>query len=63
MRKGIMPIPVFINGVEAHTVVRDWFTTKHEMKVVNPAANSLDLAQVDVIVNTIGFPLVGGPGK
>ncbi len=57
-----MPVPVFINGVEAHTVVRDWFTTKYEMRVVNPAASALDQAQVDVIMNTIGFPLVGGPG-
>ena len=60
---GIMPIPVFINGVEAHTVVRDWFTTKYEMRYVNPAASALDQARVDVIVNTIGFPLVGGPGN
>ena len=26
--EGIMPVPVFINGVEAHTVVRDLFTTR-----------------------------------
>jgi magnesium chelatase subunit H len=56
-----MPIPVFINGVEGHTVVRDLFTTSYEQRNVNQAANSIDQAKVDIIVNTIGFPLVGGP--
>ena len=42
----VVPLPIFIAGVEAHTVVRDWL---------------LNLNEVDAIVNTIGFPLVGGP--
>ena len=29
---GIVPVPVFINGVEAHTVVRDLLTTEHEQQ-------------------------------
>lgn len=28
--EGIMPIPVYINGVEGHTVVRDLFTSNYE---------------------------------
>jgi magnesium chelatase subunit H len=31
--QGIMPIPVFISGVEGHTVVRDLFTTDHEIMI------------------------------
>lgn len=33
--EGIIPIPVFINGVEAHTIVRDWLTSEHEISGVN----------------------------
>ncbi|PNH05157.1 hypothetical protein TSOC_008607 [Tetrabaena socialis] len=28
--EGLLPLPVFINGVEAHTVVRDLLTSSHE---------------------------------
>lgn len=61
--EGIMPIPVFINGVEAHTVVRDLFTTKSEAKggQMGDWTLSSECTEVDAIVNTIGFPLVGGP--
>ena len=55
--EGIMPIPIFINGVEGHTVVRDLMTTAFEASSSRPS----DSIMVDVIVNTIGFPLVGGP--
>jgi magnesium chelatase subunit H len=27
---GIMPVPIFINGVEAHTIVRDQLTSRYE---------------------------------
>ena len=27
---GLRPLPIFINGVEAHTIVRDQLTTAHE---------------------------------
>ena len=29
---GVKPVPIFINGVEAHTVVRDLLTTEHEQR-------------------------------
>lgn len=64
--QGIMPIPIFINGVEAHTIVRDQFTTHYEQEQLRRgragASTLSDVAtKVDAIVNTIGFPLVGGP--
>ncbi|KAG1670953.1 hypothetical protein FOA52_011388 [Chlamydomonas sp. UWO 241] len=67
--EGVIPIPIFINGVEAHTVVRDLLTTTYEQaniaagrrEGVSPTLRSRDAATVDVVVSTIGFPLVGGP--
>ena len=66
--QGLIPIPVFINGVEAHTIVRDWLTSQHE---IDGASRGLirrdstykanEATVVDAIVSTIGFPLVGGP--
>ncbi len=65
---GIIPIPVFINGVEAHTIVRDVLTSDHEINGVAKGTIVRDTtyqpsqaAKVDAIVSTIGFPLVGGP--
>jgi len=63
---GIIPIPIFINGVEAHTIVRDLLTTEHEQKqrskgIVETPSLSPEAITVDAVVNTIGFPLVGGP--
>ena len=64
----ILPIPIFINGVEAHTIVRDWLTSLPEIHGVKNGTikressyQSSGATEVDVIVNTIGFPLVGGP--
>ena len=63
---GLIPLPVFINGVEGHVAVRDWMTTAHEANqrqlgnVELPSLSS-EAVQVDAIVSTIGFPLVGGP--
>mmetsp|Transcript_33214 Transcript_33214/g.67944 ORF Transcript_33214/g.67944 Transcript_33214/m.67944 type:complete len:1449 (+) Transcript_33214:144-4490(+) len=66
--EGIVPIPVFINGVEAHTIVRDWLTSQREIDGVSKGVISRDstykpneATSVDAIVSTIGFPLVGGP--
>jgi magnesium chelatase subunit H len=42
---GLRVLPIFVQGIESHVVVREWLT-------------KLD---VDLIVNTMGFPLVGGP--
>ncbi len=59
---------VFINGVEAHTIVRDWLTSQHEIDGVSKGVISRDstykpdeATSVDAVVSTIGFPLVGGP--
>jgi magnesium chelatase subunit H len=62
----LLPIPVFINGVEGHTVVRDLFTSERETRQrlrrrYELPSLSFDAVRVDAVVNTIGFPLVGGP--
>ncbi|MEG4327551.1 magnesium chelatase subunit H [Microcoleus sp. herbarium5] len=63
---GIVPLPIFINGVEGHVAVRDWMTTADETARrkqgnVETLSLSKDAVEVDAIVSTIGFPLVGGP--
>lgn len=63
---GLIPLPIFINGVEGHVAVRDWMTTDYEIgqrKLGNLEMPSLstEAVKVDAIVSTIGFPLVGGP--
>ncbi len=57
---GLVPVPIFINGVEAHTVVRDLLTTASEGEAARRRLKR-GFAEVDAIVSTIGFPLVGGP--
>ena len=63
---GLLPLPIFINGVEAHVIVRDWLTTDYEQQQrhlglkLTPSL-SQDAVKVDAIISTIGFPLVGGP--
>ncbi|KAG7350999.1 cobaltochelatase [Nitzschia inconspicua] len=66
--EGLMPIPIFINGVEAHTIVRDLLTSVNKEEMVRAGKakressfQSSKAVSVDAIVNTIGFPLVGGP--
>ncbi|DBA83121.1 TPA: Magnesium chelatase [Trebouxia sp. C0005] len=65
-QQGVRPIPIFINGIEAHTVVRDLLTSTSEQaakgksKGSNPTLKA-DAVPVDAVVSTIGFPLVGGP--
>ena len=65
-RAGLIPLPIFINGVEGHVAVRDWMTTTYETaqrqlgNVETPSLSS-EAVTVDAIVSTIGFPLVGGP--
>lgn len=66
--EGLCPVPIFINGVEAHTVVRDLLTSEREREAVRagraryePSFDAAGAATVDAVVNTIGFPLVGGP--
>lgn len=63
---GLLPLPIFINGVEGHVAVRDWMTTDYEQSqrqqgnIATPSL-STDAVAVQAIVSTIGFPLVGGP--
>jgi hypothetical protein len=65
-KAGLVPVPIFINGVEGHVAVRDWMTSPHETRsrqlgnVETPSLSS-EAVEVDAIVSTIGFPLVGGP--
>ncbi|KAL6750256.1 CobN/Magnesium chelatase-domain-containing protein, partial [Haematococcus lacustris] len=67
-QEGVLPLPIFINGVEAHTVVRDLLTSRSEQQAlargvtggISPTL-SRDAVPVDAVVSTIGFPLVGGP--
>jgi magnesium chelatase subunit H len=64
--QGILPLPIFINGVEAHTVVRDMLTSENEQRSIREGRAacptlSTEAVSVEAIVNTIGFPLVGGP--
>ncbi len=63
---GLIPVPIFINGVEGHVAVRDWMTTEYEQNrrnvgIKDTLSLSQEAVQVDSIVSTIGFPLVGGP--
>jgi magnesium chelatase subunit H len=63
---GLVPLPIFINGVEGHVAVRDWMTTAYETQQRQQGNNetlslSKEAVEVDAIVSTIGFPLVGGP--
>lgn len=64
--EGLVPVPIFINGVEAHQIVRDQLTSASEQAAIaagKQQRGSLrrDAAAVDAVVSTIGFPLVGGP--
>lgn len=65
--EGLLPLPFFITGVDAHIAVRDSLTSSYEKQAVrdgsipsNPTL-SRDAVEVDAVVSTIGFPLVGGP--
>ncbi len=57
----LLPLPIFINGVEAHVIVRDWLTTDSENGDRTQDQPGPEAVRVDAIVSTIGFPLVGGP--
>lgn len=58
---GLLPLPIFINGVEGHVAVRDWLTSASEQANTPTPTLSQAAVAVDAIVSTIGFPLVGGP--
>ncbi len=44
-KRGIYLFPAFVTGVEGHVLVRDWFVKE----------------KIDLLVNMMGFGLVGGP--
>ncbi|MEH2275376.1 MAG: magnesium chelatase subunit H [Nostoc sp.] len=63
---GLIPLPIFINGVEGHVAVRDLMTSDYEIQQrqlgnIETPSLSKEAVKVDAIVSTIGFPLVGGP--
>jgi magnesium chelatase subunit H len=66
-QSGVVPIPCFINGVEAHTIVRDKLTSSHEqfnrnnLGIIDVDSLKPDACKIDAVVSTVGFPLVGGP--
>ena len=65
-QENLIPLPIFINGVEGHVAVRDWMTTDYEQEQRGRGNKEIlslkkDAVKVDAIVSTIGFPLVGGP--
>ncbi len=47
---GLDVLPIFVSGIEMHVVVREWLV---------PAM--LGGRRIDMLINTMGFPLVGGP--
>jgi magnesium chelatase subunit H len=63
----LTPLPIFITGVDGHIAVRDLITSEQERAAVDggrvPANPTLspEAVDVDAVVSTIGFPLVGGP--
>jgi magnesium chelatase subunit H len=62
----LVPLPIFFNGVEGHVAVRDLLTSAHETAQRQGGQRdtlslSPEAAEVDAIVSTLGFPLVGGP--
>jgi len=63
---GLVPLPIFLNGVEGHIAVRDLMTTAYEMNQRQKGNREIlslseQAVRVEAIVSTIGFPLVGGP--
>lgn len=59
---GLIPVPIFINGVEAHTVVRDLLTSSHEQQrraegFIEIDTLSKDCAQVNYSESILGLAL------
>jgi magnesium chelatase subunit H len=44
--EGIIPLPIFINGVEAHTIVRDQLTTAEEKARGRAARDATEVCQL-----------------
>jgi hypothetical protein len=60
--EGLRPLPIFINGVEAHTVVRDQLTSVYESRRPRPQGLSRDAVQVRFVywVKSCKWQLVTG---
>lgn len=63
----MLPVPIFINGVEAHTVVRDLLTSSYEQGrraegILDVDTLSPDCAEVRVLISKVP-PRVWGEGK
>ncbi|GAB4213193.1 MAG: magnesium chelatase subunit H [Roseiflexaceae bacterium] len=43
--RGLAVLPIFVSGIEAHVAVREWLARR----------------PLDLLISTMGFPLVGGP--
>lgn len=54
---GLKPVPIFINGVEAHTIVRDQMTTDWEQKVVMQGKSDNPTLQKDAIKVSPSLPV------
>jgi magnesium chelatase subunit H len=48
--EGLGVLPVVVSGIEMHVAIREWLTPQ-----------ALGGRRVDVLINTMGFPIVGGP--
>ncbi|NWG22302.1 MAG: cobaltochelatase subunit CobN [Chloroflexi bacterium] len=43
--EGLAVLPIVVSGIEMHVAIREWVARQH----------------VDLLINTMGFPIVGGP--
>jgi magnesium chelatase subunit H len=48
--EGLAALPVVVSGIEMHVAIREWLTPQ-----------ALGGRTVDLLLNTMGFPIVGGP--
>jgi magnesium chelatase subunit H len=48
--EGLGVLPVVVSGIEMHVAIREWLTPQ-----------ALGGRRVDLLLNTMGFPIVGGP--
>lgn len=59
-KDGLLPVPIFINGVEGHTVVRDLLTSSFEQRrraegIFDVDTLSPDCAEVRVVLTSPRF--------
>ena len=49
---GLDVLPIFVSGIDMHVAVREWLTRA-----------ALGGRSIDMLINSMGFPLVGGPAR